>query len=44
MLLVTGGRERTRAQYAALLADAGFDLASVAPTSAGTDVLTAVPV
>ncbi len=43
MLLVTGGRERTRSQYGALLAQAGFDLASVAPTSAGTDVLTAVP-
>jgi O-methyltransferase domain/Dimerisation domain len=44
MLLITGGRERTRDEYADLLSRAGFRLASVAPTSAGTDVLTALPV
>jgi O-methyltransferase/methyltransferase family protein len=43
MLLITGGRERTRSQYEALLARAGFRLASVAPTPAGTDVVTALP-
>jgi O-methyltransferase domain/Dimerisation domain len=44
MLLITGGRERTRDEYARLLSQAGFRLASVAPTAAGTDVLTALPV
>jgi hypothetical protein len=32
MLAVTGGRERTRAQYAALLERAGFRLERVLPT------------
>ena len=32
MLAVTGGRERTNAQYAQLLADAGFELEGVTPT------------
>jgi hypothetical protein len=31
MLAVTGGRERTNAQYAQLLADAGFELEGVTP-------------
>ena len=43
MLLITGGRERTRHEYARLLSAAGFRLDSVAPTSAGTDVMTARP-
>jgi hypothetical protein len=44
MLLITGGRERTRDEYARLLSRAGFRLDRVAPTAAGTDVLTALPV
>jgi hypothetical protein len=43
MLLVTGGRERTRDEYADLLRRAGFAVAGIAPTPAGTDVITAVP-
>jgi hypothetical protein len=44
MLLITGGRVRTRDEYADLLARGGFRLASVAPTAAGTDVIAAEPV
>ena len=33
MLAVTGGRERTQAQHAALLAAAGFELTRVLPTA-----------
>jgi hypothetical protein len=43
MLLITGGRERTRDEYGRLLGRAGLRLASVAPTAAGTDVLVASP-
>src|SRR5579859_232255 len=35
MLLMTGGRERTQAEYAALLAAAGFALERIIPTQAG---------
>ena len=44
MLLVTGGRERTHAEYASLLSRAGFRLSAIAPTPLGTDVMTAEPV
>ena len=43
MLLITGGRERSREEYARLLGHAGFRLATIAPTPAGTDVITARP-
>jgi DNA-binding transcriptional ArsR family regulator len=41
MLLLTGGRERTRDEYAALLADAGFALRRVVPTASPFSVLVA---
>lgn len=44
MLVLTGGRERTADQYARLLAEAGFRLDAVTPTTAGTDVIAASPV
>jgi hypothetical protein len=43
MLLITGGRERTRDEYADLLARAGFTLAAITPARGGTDIITAVP-
>jgi hypothetical protein len=43
MLLITGGRERTHEQYGRLLAEAGFRLEAIAPTAAGTDVISARP-
>ena len=43
MLLITGGRERTRDQYATLLEAGGFALATIVPTPAGTDVIKARP-
>ena len=46
MLVLTGGRERTEAEYAALLARAGLRLSRVLATSAGLRILeatTAVP-
>jgi hypothetical protein len=44
MLAVTGGRERTAAQHAALLAAAGFRLSRVLPTAAQHSIVEAVPV
>jgi hypothetical protein len=44
MLAVTGGRERTEAQHAALLATAGFRLSRVLPTAAQHSIVEAVPV
>ena len=41
MLLLTGGRERTRDEYSALLADAGFTLQRVVPTASPFSVLVA---
>jgi hypothetical protein len=41
MLLLTGGRERTRGEYAALLAAAGFTLRRVVPTASPFSVLVA---
>jgi SAM-dependent methyltransferase len=43
MLVLTGGRERTEAEYRALLDAAGFSLARVVATPVGTDVIEAVP-
>jgi hypothetical protein len=44
MLLLTGGRERTEDEYAALLARSGFRLERVIPTHSPVSVLEAVPV
>jgi hypothetical protein len=44
MLVSAGGRERTRAEYAALLNEAGFRLERVVPTAAGPSIVEAVPV
>jgi hypothetical protein len=43
MLLLTGGRERTEAEYRALLAAAGFALTRVVPTSTPHCIIEAVP-
>ena len=44
MLVLLGGRERTKAQYRTLLAEAGFALTAVVPTQAGSSVIEARPV
>jgi len=44
MLAMAGGRERTEAEYRALLAEASFELTHVAPTPAGASVIEALPV
>jgi hypothetical protein len=41
MLVITGGRQRTEAQYRALLATAGFELTCVVPTSSDRSVFEA---
>jgi hypothetical protein len=43
MLVSAGGRERTRDEYAALFAAAGFRLAGVRPTAGGLSVTEGVP-
>jgi hypothetical protein len=43
MMALTGGRERTHEEFAALLAGAGFRLLSVTPTATGLSVIEAVP-
>jgi hypothetical protein len=43
MLVLFGGRERTRAEYAALLTASGFSDPSCTSTSTGWDVLAARP-
>jgi len=43
MLTVTGGRERTPAEYAALMARAGFELARVIPTAGAVHLVEARP-
>ena len=43
MLIACGGRERTEAEFRALLAAAGFRLARVFPTASATSVIEAVP-
>jgi len=44
MLAVTGGRERTEAQHAALLTAFGFELTRVLPTSSQYSIVEAVAV
>jgi precorrin-6B methylase 2 len=46
MLVLAGGRERTEAEYQALFAAAGFELARIVPLpeTAGTSLVEAVPV
>jgi O-methyltransferase domain len=44
MLVMTGGQERTRSEYGALLAEAGFRLTRIIPTSSPVHVLEAVVV
>jgi SAM-dependent methyltransferase len=43
MLALTGGRERTEAEYAALLEESGFSLNRVIPTDSPVSVVEAVP-
>jgi hypothetical protein len=44
MLAVTGGRERTASQYAALLAGTGFRLERVVPTASTYSIVEAIVV
>jgi hypothetical protein len=44
MLVLTGGRERTDAEYRTLLEAAGFALARVVPTGSPMSILEARPV
>jgi hypothetical protein len=44
MLTITGGRERTEEEYAALFAKAGFELTRVVPTQSAVSVVEARPV
>ena len=44
MLVLLGGQERTVAQYATLLREAGFELTGVVPTSAQQSIVEALPV
>lgn len=44
MLVSAGGRERTAAEYSALLRDAGFRLTRVVPTAGPMSIVEAVPV
>jgi len=43
MMVMTGGRERTRAEFAALLNTAGYSLGRIIPTLAPQSVLEAIP-
>ena len=43
MLVLTGGRERTRDEFAALFDQSGFRLVSVTPTSTPLSVIEGVP-
>ena len=43
MLVMTGGRERTRAEFAGLLNTAGYSLTRIIPTLAPQSVLEAIP-
>ena len=43
MLVMPGGQERTEAEYASLLAKAGFRLSRVVPTASAVSVVEAVP-
>lgn len=43
MLTVTGGRERTEAEYRELLSKAGFELTAVVPTASPVSIVEARP-
>jgi len=43
MLVITGGRERTKADYAALLHRAGFMLTQIVPTTSPFSIIEAWP-
>jgi hypothetical protein len=43
MMVMTGGRERTRAEFSALLNTAGYSLSRIIPTLAPQSVLEAIP-
>jgi hypothetical protein len=43
MLVMTGGRERTEKEFAALLRQGGFHLARVVPTESVISIVEAVP-
>jgi hypothetical protein len=43
MLVAMGGQERTEAEYAALLGEAGFRLVGVTPNRSAVSVLEAAP-
>jgi hypothetical protein len=43
LMLLVGGKERTKAQYADLLSRAGFKLERVVETAAAVSVIEAVP-
>jgi hypothetical protein len=44
MLVFPGGQERTEAEYAALLSEAGFRLRRVVPTTSVVSIVEGVPV
>ena len=44
MLVLTGGKERTTAEYAVLLDRAGFRLNRVVPTASDFDIFETLPV
>jgi hypothetical protein len=44
MLAMTGGRERTEAEYRALLTKAHFALTAILPIQAGSSMIEAIPV
>jgi hypothetical protein len=43
MLVVTGGKERTEAEYRALLGEAGFSLTRVIPTAGFMSIIESQP-
>ncbi|MCX5041493.1 MULTISPECIES: methyltransferase [Streptomyces] len=44
LMLMLGARERTRAEYAALFAEAGFELTRVVPTGSPISIVEGIPV
>lgn len=44
MMLVTGGKERTREEYQALLSQAGFEITRIIPTDAAYSIIETKPV
>lgn len=44
MLVLPGGQERTEAEYRALLAQAGFEIAQIIPTAAEISIIECVPI